>query len=118
MPFRPFAHATHRSSRLARVALLWLALVLALAQTVAIRHAYSHAPGETASSSSGKHPGGLAHCHSCIVAASVGGAAPPTSALLFAATQQQLPHVAEPVAQHAAPRQRPYAIRAPPVSAT
>ena len=110
----PFALVSLRSIRFARLALLWLALVMAMAQTVAIGHAYSHGPGEPATQSAGKHPGGLAHCHVCIAAAAIGGAAPPTVALILFAAAQQLPIASSRTAQHLAPQQRPYAIRAPP----
>lgn len=114
MALPPFALASLRRLRFARMALLWLVLVMALAQTVAMAHAYSHGPGETASQSAGKHPGGLAHCQSCIAAAALGSAPPPTPVLLLAAAgQQPTPSFAQP-AQHSAPQQRPYAIRAPP----
>ena len=62
---RPVFAASRARLRFARTALLWLALVMALAQVVAIRHAYSHAPGESSSQSGAKHPGGLAHCEVC-----------------------------------------------------
>lgn len=101
---------------MAQVALLWLALLLGLAQTVAIQHAYSHSPGEAASTSSGKHPGGVAHCHACILAATVGGAPPPAVALPLPMLAQQLPPLASPATQFAALPHRPYAIRAPPAS--
>ena len=105
------------TSRFARVALLWLALVLALAQVVAIRHAYSHTPGETTSQSGGKHSGGLAHCDACVVAAALGAGAPPSTPLTFAALDQQAPPAIAFAIQAAAPQHRPYAIRAPPASA-
>lgn len=103
---------------MARIALLWLALLLALAQTVAIQHVYSHSPGEARASSAGKHPGGLAHCDSCIVAAALGGAAPPTVALLLPMLAQQLPRVHQTAAQQPGPQYRSYAIRAPPAIAS
>lgn len=111
---RPFAPATLRGIRVARTVLLWLAVVVALAQVVAIRHAYSHTPGETSRQSGGKHPGGLAHCEACIAAVALGTAAPPPVPLLFAALAQQLPQLVAPADQVVAPRQQPYAIRAPP----
>lgn len=93
--------------------LLWLALVLAVAQVVAIRHAYTHTPGE-GTNQSGKHPGGLTHCDACIAAVALGGAAPPPAPLLFAAPAAQHPHLFAPAKQFIAPQPRPYAIRAPP----
>lgn len=114
MASRPPALATHRSSRAVRVALLWLALVMAIAQTVAVRHAYSHSPDETTSQSAGKHPGGLAHCHSCIAAAAFGAAPPMAAALLLPDAAQHLPPTVTAAGQRVTPQQRPYAIRAPP----
>lgn len=107
--------------RSARAALLWLALalVLAIAQTIAIRHAYSHAPGESSSpSSQGKHAGGLAHCQSCVVAASMGGGAPPGAVLLLAVAATQQLAIFTVAADHSGPHERPYAIRAPPALAS
>lgn len=118
MASRPFAPASPRGVRFARMALLALALLLALAQGLAIRHAYSHAPGEATTQSGGKHPGGLAHCEACVVAAAIGGAAPPATPLLFAAAAAQQPQPQASTGQAPAPQQRPYAIRAPPASAS
>lgn len=114
MASRPFPFASLRGIRFARLGLLWLVLVMALAQTVAIRHSYSHTTAETLAQNAGKHPGGLAHCESCIAAAAIGGAAPPCTPLLFAAAAQQLPQLIALAGPHFAPQQRPYAIRAPP----
>jgi hypothetical protein len=111
---RPFAPA----SRVARTALLWLALVLALAQVAAIRHAYSHTPGEATTQSGSKHPGGLAHCDACVAAVALGAGAPPAVPLFFAALDQQLPGVVAIVGHFAPPQQRPYPIRAPPAIAS
>lgn len=116
----PRRSATHARLRNARVALLWLALalVLAIAQTIAIRHAYSHAPGETSSTPQAKHPGGLAHCQLCIVAAAVGGGAPPGAALLLPVVAIGQPAVFTAAVDHSGPQDRPYAIRAPPAIAS
>jgi hypothetical protein len=106
-----------RNIRFTRTALLWLALLLALAQTAAIRHVYSHTLNESAAQFGGKHPGSLAQCETCIVAAALGGAAPPGPALPIAAAAQQAPLLPAPALQHIAPQQRqPYAIRAPPTA--
>ena len=113
-----FACATLRGLRFGRAVLLWLAVLVALAQVVAIRHAYSHTAGEPSRQSSGKHPGGIAHCHSCIVAATIGGGAPPTSALLLLALADLQPAIFAPAVERSTPRNRPYAIRAPPAIAT
>lgn len=114
MASRPFALAPSRAVRCTRMALLALALLMALAQAVAIRHAYSHTPGEAATHSGAKHPGGLAHCETCIVAAAIGGAAPPGPALLPVAAALPAPDLTAAFAPRSAPPLRPYAIRAPP----
>ena len=111
---RPFAPA----SRVARTALLWLALVMALAQLAAIRHAYSHTPEQASTQSGGKHPGGLAHCDACIAAVALGAGAPPAVPQFFAAPDQQLPCVVAIAGHTAPPQQRPYPIRAPPAIST
>ena len=115
---RPFAPATLYGLRLGRTVLLWLAVAMALAQVVAIRHAYSHPPGESSRQSGGKHPGGLAQCEACIAAVALGTAAPPPVPLLFAPLAQQLPQLLAPTDQTVAPQLRPYAIRAPPASSS
>ena len=118
MAHLPSALALHRNSRLLRVALLWLALLVALAQTLAVAHASTHGPDETPSQAAGKHPGSLAHCLSCIVAAAVGGAPPPASSVPIAIAAESAPLRVAPPVSHAAPQPRPYAIRAPPVLAS
>ncbi len=116
MAFRPHSIASFPGFRFAPIALFWLALLLAAAQTIAICHGYGHAPVETSSHSGGKHPGGLAHCNSCIVAAGIGGGAPP------AATPLPAPFVRQPLplsiaaAESFAPSHQPYTIRAPPIA--
>ena len=115
MPYRPHAPALLTRFRFGRIALLWLALVLGAAQAIAVAHGYSHAPAEASSQSAGKHAGGLAHCNSCIVAASIGGGAPPAPALSFAASVRHPAPAPVAVAAPLAQPQQPYAIRAPPV---
>lgn len=115
---RPFHFASLRGNRMARIALLWLALVMGMAQALAIQHGYSHSPGEPATQAAGKHPGGLAHCNSCIAAATLGGAASPAGMLLLAVATHQAPHIFTATAPRLAPQQRPYAIRAPPSTAS
>ena len=117
MALRPPNHAFDRSSRRVRLGLLWLALLVALAQAIAIGHSYTHDASDSPARSSGQHPGGLAHCLSCVAAAAVGGAAPPTSALPLLALAPPSPRTSTPVPVRFAPQQRPYAIRAPPVLA-
>ena len=109
------ARTSRSGLRFARLALLWLALLLGLAQTVAIRHTYSHVPDET-SSAAGKHPGGLAHCNACIVAASLGSGPPAAAALLPPVPARVLPSVPTPVVRRLEPPEQAYAIRAPPAA--
>jgi hypothetical protein len=117
MHSRPLAPTASRAHRFARTALLWLALVLALAQTVAISHAYTHVPGDAGTQTGGKHPGALAHCDACVAAAALAGGAPPPAPLLFAAPAIAPAHQVTPAAHRIAPQHRPYAIRAPPAIA-
>ena len=98
--------------------LVWLAIMVALAQVVAIRHAYSHTPGESSRQSSGKHPAGLAQCEACIAAGALGTAAPPAVPQQYAPLARQLPQLVAPAHQLIAPQLRPYAIRAPPASSS
>ena len=114
MAFRPHARSLFLRFRLGRVALLWLVLVLAGAQTIVIGHPYSHGPGEPSSQSAGKHAGGLAHCNLCIVAASIDGGAPPVAAIFIAAVLREAAQVSTLTARPFAPPYQPYAIRAPP----
>jgi hypothetical protein len=119
MPSRPYPLVLLRSARTTRIVLLWLALLLALAQVVAVRHTYSHTLADGASSSVPvKHPGGLGHCDLCVVAAGIGGAAPPSTALSLPVVEQQSAQVAVQAPVASALPHRPYAIRAPPVIAS
>lgn len=83
--------------------LLWLALLLPLAQAVAAWHGVSHTATGLAQGSAGQpagdhkpalHP---VHCDLCLTAAAVGGGALPTA-------QQWLVH---PAARHQAPQSSP-----------
>lgn len=114
MAFRPHARSLFLRFRLGRMALLWLVLVLAGAQTIAIGHPYSHGPGEPSSQSAGKHAGSLAHCNLCIVAASIGGGAPPASAVFIGAVLREAVPLSTLAVELFAPPYQPYAIRAPP----
>ena len=103
--------------RLARAILLMLALLLALAQGAALNHSYSHGAGEPANSSAGKHPGGAAHCATCLLGATLGSAAPPPASLSLALLPWSQPPATPAVHSHTAWPAWRYAIRAPPVSA-
>jgi hypothetical protein len=55
--------------------LLWLALVLPLAQTAATWHVVSHGEEQAGGHAQGKHARGLAHCDLCLTAAALSGGA-------------------------------------------
>ena len=115
---RPRARVSPRAFRFARIALLWLALAMALAQLVAVRHVYSHVPGEAGTQTGSKHSGGVAQCDACIAAVALGAGGPPAAALVIAAIRNPSPPPITAVVASIAPQQRPYAIRAPPISAS
>ena len=102
--------------------LLWLAMLLPLAQTVAACHVYSHT-GElaagTADYSKSKHAAGASHCDLCLVGSVVHGGGLPAAELLPALPH--LPHAA-PAAAFDSPWTPPlvpaYQGRAPPVALT
>jgi hypothetical protein len=92
--------------------LLWLALLLPLAQAAAAWHAVSHAVPHTAVGSSERpasdtkpalHP---VHCDLCLTAAALGGGALPTAPL----------GLVHPAARHQAPRATPDSPWLPPVT--
>lgn len=114
MAFRPHARSSFQHFRFGRMALLWLALVLGAAHAIAVTHAYSHAPAEATSQSAGKHAGGLAQCSSCILAASIGGSAPPAPTLFLGTVVRDPAPVAATVTALFALPHLAYAIRAPP----
>ena len=75
--------------------LLWLALLLPIAQVVATTHVLAHAAQDASDAAEGKlalHP--AAHCDLCATAAAVSGGAPLAEA----------PTLLHPAAHHAAPR--------------
>lgn len=58
--------------------LLWLALVLPIAQVAASWHSLSHLESETSSNADSQGALPLGHCGLCLTAAAIGGGAPPT----------------------------------------
>lgn len=95
--------------------LLWLALLLPIAQVTATWHALSHTGVATVDAAGGKQAPHTAHCDLCLSAAAVSGGA-------LAGEPAPLPH---PAAHHAAPQAassgvwlasptRAYRSRAPP----
>ncbi len=87
--------------RLARGWLLWLALILPIAQAMSGVHAFAHLADPT-SERSGEHPRDSllhhGHCGLCLGAAQLVGGAPPAPVLLLA--RPELRHAA-PTLQHA-----------------
>lgn len=102
--------------------LLWLALLLPLAQTMAACHVYSHT-GELAAGAAdydkSKHAAGASHCDLCLAGSAVHGGALPTAELL---PFLPLLHHAAPPAAFDSPWTPPVALayqgRAPPVALT
>ena len=107
-----------RPSTAPRIAwVLWLALLLPLAQAAANWHAQSHWDTERSSSSDGKNALAGAHCGVCLSAAAVtgGGAASTPLAIAHAAPRQPAArwYAAPVVAATISPA---YQSRAPPFS--
>ena len=88
--------------------LLWLALLLPLAQAAAAWHAVSHTAVGSVSGSAGDNKQALhpLHCDLCLTAAALGGGALP-------AALQLLVH---PAARHQAPQARPGSPWLPPLT--
>ena len=88
-------HALHRflAQRRSLTWLLWLALLLPMAQSVASWHAHSHDGQATAARADDAQAPHATHCELCLVAAAVSGgalfAAPP--ALALAARRHEAP---------------------------
>lgn len=101
---------------------LWLVLLLPLAQAVATGHVYSHVDAlniaaKTAGQSAPRHALHQAPCDLCLTAAAISGAAPLAAApaLPFVAAHHDVPP-AQPVADWQPQRVRAYLSRAPPTS--
>jgi hypothetical protein len=108
--------AWRRQVRMPRTWLLWLALLVAAGHSLATWHPYTHTPLELAGQSGKQHA--LSACDVCLTAAAALGAAPPAvppaiASPLAGPAIRPLPSAALP---HA-PVRRPYAIRAPPLTA-
>ena len=102
-----------RSPRFAWV--LWLALLLPLAQAAANWHAQSHWDTERSGSSSGKDALAALHCGVCLSAAAVTGGAAASTPLAIAhpASRHATLRIAAPPLG-SAPPSAPYQSRAPP----
>ena len=109
----------HRLARAPRAWLLWLALVLLAAHSLATWHPYSHTAAEVAGEElDGKHQIELTDCNLCLAgAANLGSAPPMVSALLPPRLAPQAPTPMRMASVQPAPSRQPYAIRAPPAFA-
>ena len=115
--FAMHAHLSVSASRRHLVWMLWLALLLPVAQFAATRHALSHGL-EQASVQPGKqaavHAG--AACDMCLLAAAVGGGAPLETVHVAALAPPRIaPRSVFDAVATLAP-QRPYQSRAPPLT--
>ena len=97
--------------------LLWLALLLPMAQSVAAWHAVSHSGPDASDDANGKQAPHPSHCDLCLTAAAISGGALPGAA----------PSLAHPAARHEVPQAafasvwlalpaRAYRSRAPPLA--
>ncbi len=83
--------------------LLWLALLLPIAQLAATSHLLAHAGADASAAADARQaPPHAAHCDLCLLAAAVGGGAAPTGS----------PSLRHPRARHAAPQSARYRVRA------
>jgi hypothetical protein len=112
MPF-----AWRRWVRAPRTWLLGLALLVAAGHSLATWHPYTHTTSELAAQAAGKQHA-LSACDVCLTAAAALGAAPPAVPPVLAAPMAEPAPKPSSLAtvSHAAAR-RPYAIRAPPITA-
>jgi hypothetical protein len=95
--------------------LLWLALLLPLAQVAAAWHAQSHGLGESAGAFGAKHAPMGDLCKVCVTAASVtGGGAPSTAFVVAAGFVPSLVPPSPPRSLRPAPASPAYQSRAPP----
>jgi len=122
MPANPVMQALRPtlSSHRRFVWLLWLVLLLPLAQTAANLHLLSHATSELDGASGGadgKLAINPAHCDLCLMAAALIGSAPPVpSAVLAPSTAPHTPPVSWFANVWLAPALPVYQSRAPPFS--
>jgi hypothetical protein len=95
--------------------LLWLALLMPVAQLGAAWHAISHSRPDTTGEADGKPALPHAHCDLCLVAAALGSAAPAGEPPLVAhlAVRHAMPRV-DAGSVWTAPSARAYESRAPP----
>jgi hypothetical protein len=95
---------------------LWLAMLLPLAQIAASWHAQSHWDTERSSSSRGKDALAGTHCGICLSAAAVTGGGAASTPLVIAHAPPRQPDAQTPQrARWSAPLLRAYQSRAPPL---
>lgn len=104
-------------ARATRAWLLWLALALVAAHSLAAWHAYTHGIAETPSRSSDKQHAGADPCGLCIAVAGIGGGPTAQPMVHLHQSAQQAPLPMRPAARQQLPQLQPYAIRAPPARA-
>ena len=97
--------------------LLWLALLLPVAQLAASWHVVSHVGSEAGGEAAGKQAAHPTHCDLCLTAAAIGSGAPVASvpALVHPAVRHVAPSIAFVGVWLASPA-RAYRSRAPPVA--
>jgi hypothetical protein len=115
MPFRRHHHPLHRQGL---AWLLWLALLLPMAQTAALWHGVSHVASATASSPPANDPAAhTTHCDLCLNAAALGGGALPGAPLvLHLVALRHTPPLMAATELWLAPASPAYQSRAPPHS--
>ena len=97
--------------------LLWLMLLLPVAQVTASWHALSHVAIDASAAGDPQHAPHLTHCDLCLTAAAVDGGVPlvAASSLMLDAIGHELPQAAL-VALWVASPARAYLSRAPPIA--
>jgi hypothetical protein len=97
--------------------LLWLALLLPMAQAVANWHAFAHTGREAPGDANGKQAPHLSHCDLCLTAAAVTGGALPAAPVFLPspALRHQVPQAAF-ASVWLAPAALAYLSRAPPLA--
>ncbi len=104
----------HGLARAGRAWLLWLALALAAAHSLAAWHSYSHNLAEGDVYSLGKKQAASEACGICIAIAGIAGGTPAAPSWQPERFAQPAPDPTAVATPHPAPQRRPYAIRAPP----
>jgi hypothetical protein len=113
---RPTPGSTwHGLARAGRAWLLWLALAVVAAHSIAAWHVYSHGLADEAAQASGKKHAASDTCVICIAIAGIGGGVPAQPTWQPERFAHEAPLPVRPAVPHRAPQPRPYAIRAPPI---